>query len=112
MGESSSQGHGPDQGHRDPAARAARQGPHGQTAPGPVSSPPGESPDDRKKRGRSPFAGLIGALVVTVLSLVFVSSFIGALHDPGPRSAPLGIVGPPATASMLGSTLNHAAPGG
>jgi hypothetical protein len=70
------------------------------------------SSDDRLKPRRSPVAGLIGALVVTVLSLVFVSSFIGALHDPGPRSAPLGIVGSPAAASRLGSTLDHAVPNG
>src|SRR5215469_1117342 len=113
MGDSSTQGHGSDEEHSGPAARAtARQGPHGATASGPVSSPPGMSPDDRPKRRQRPVAGLIGALVVTLLSLVFVTSFIGALHNPGPRSAPLGIVGPPAAASMLGRTLDHAVPNG
>lgn len=29
-------------------------------------------------------AGLIGALALTVFSLVFVVAFIGALHNPGP----------------------------
>ena len=70
------------------------------------------SPDDRPKRRQRPVAGLIGALVVTLLSLVFVTSFIGALHNPGPRSAPLGIVGPPEAASMLGRTIDHAVPNG
>ncbi len=37
---------------------------------------------------------------------------MGALHDPGPRSVPVGIVGPPAAASALSSGLNHQAPGG
>jgi len=87
-------------------------GPHSATAVGPALSPTGASSDDRQKVRRKLIAGLIGALVATILSLIFVSSFIGALHEPGPRSAPVGIVGPPASASRLGSTLDHAVPGG
>jgi len=96
MGDSSSQEHGP----------------HSATASGPVSSPPGVSSEHRQKVRRNLVAGLIGALVATFLSLVFISSFIGALHDPRPRSAPVGIVGSAATASSLTGTLDHALPGG
>jgi hypothetical protein len=88
------------------------QGLHGATADGPVVSPRGLSPQDRQVRRRHLVAGLIGALVMTVLSLIFVASFIGALHNPGPRSVPMGVVGSPAAASALGRSLGHAAPGG
>jgi hypothetical protein len=47
-----------------------------------------------------------------VISIVFISSFIGALHAPGPRSVPLGIVGTPAQASALHASLGNVAPGG
>jgi hypothetical protein len=70
------------------------------------------SAQGRPERRRGLAAGLIGAIVATILSLVFVSSFIGALHNPGPRSAPIGIVGTPAAASALGSSLDSAVPGG
>jgi hypothetical protein len=76
-------------------------------APAPeVSSP------DQSTRRRSRFAGLIGAVPATILSLIFISSFIGALHYPHPRSAPVGIVGPPAAASSFRQALDHAVPGG
>jgi len=88
------------------------EGAHGATASGPVSSPPGVSSNDRQKVHRNLIAGLVGALVATFLSLVFISSFVGALHDPRPRSAPVGIVGSAAAASSLGGTLDRALPGG
>jgi hypothetical protein len=52
-------------------------------------------------------ASLIGSLVVTVVSLVFIISFIGALHSPGPRSVPFGVVGSSAQASTVSKALNH-----
>src|SRR5215469_10997320 len=88
------------------------QGWHGATATGPVASFPAERPPDRSERNRRQVAGLVGAAVATFLSLVFVLSFIGALHDPHPRSAPVGVVGPPAAASSLGHALNRAVSGG
>src|SRR5215472_15555969 len=88
------------------------QGWHGATATGPVASFPAERPPDRSERNRRQVAGLVGAAVATILSLVFVLSFIGALHDPHPRSAPVGVVGPPAAASSLGHALDHAVSGG
>jgi hypothetical protein len=33
---------------------------------------------------------LIGGLLVTAVSVIFIASFIGALHNPGARSVPLG----------------------
>ncbi len=56
-------------------------------------------------------AGLIGALALTVFSLVFVVAFIGALHNPGPRSVPVGVVGAPTQAAALGGALDRAEPG-
>jgi len=47
-----------------------------------------------------------------VISLVFIVSFIGALHAPGPHSIPVAVVGRPAQASSLSTSLNHQAPGG
>lgn len=56
-------------------------------------------------------AGLVGALGATIFSLVFVVAFVGALHKPGPRSVPVGVVGAPAQASALAEGLDRAAPG-
>ncbi len=69
------------------------------------------APKRRPEWRRDFAAGLIGALALTVFSLVFVVSFIGALHDPGPRSVPVGVVGAPAQASALGGALDRAEPG-
>jgi hypothetical protein len=49
--------------------------------------------------------------VIPLISVVFIISFMGALHKPGPRSVPLGIVGTSSQASALSSALDHQAPG-
>src|SRR5215467_2517153 len=97
MGAPGSQQHDDRQGPADgpPAERAGGRGPHGATASRSVASPRGGPSQPRPERRRNLAAGLVGAFVVTLLSLIFVASFTGALHNPGPRSAPVGIVGPP-----------------
>lgn len=57
-------------------------------------------------------AGLIGAIAVTVISLVFIVSYIGALHAPGPHSVPTGIVAGQARTSAVSRALDRAVPGG
>jgi hypothetical protein len=66
---------------------------------------------DRRERHRIEAAGLLGALGVTLVSAVFIVSFIGGLHTPGPRSVPIGLVGSPAQAARVGATLSRQAPG-
>jgi hypothetical protein len=66
---------------------------------------------DRRERYRIEVAALLGALGVTLVSAVFIVSFIGGLHTPGPRSVPIGLVGAPAQASRLDAALSHEAPG-
>jgi len=56
-------------------------------------------------------AGLIGAIAVTVISLVFIVSYIGALHAPGPHSVPTGVVGGQVRTSAVSRTLDRAVPG-
>jgi hypothetical protein len=63
------------------------------------------------ERSRTLAGALIGAVLVTVVSAVFIVSFIGGLHAPGPRSVPIGLVGPPAAAARVGTAFAHAAPG-
>jgi hypothetical protein len=78
---------------------------HGATAVGPVVR------RDRRERRRTEAGALLAALCVTLVSAVFIVSFIGGLHTPGPRSVPIGLVGSPAQASRLGATLSDHAPG-
>src|SRR5215813_7616937 len=68
--------------------------------------------DRRAKERKARAAALIGAVVVTLVSVAFICSFMGALHKPGPRSVPLGIVGTSSQASALSAALGHQAPGG
>jgi hypothetical protein len=63
------------------------------------------------ERARTLAGALIGALGVTVVSAVFIVCFIGGLHDPGPRSVPIGLVGSPALASRASTALARQAPG-
>jgi hypothetical protein len=78
---------------------------HGATAVGPVVR------HDRRERRRTEAGALLAALGVTLVSAIFIVSFIGGLHTPGPRSVPIGLVGSPAQAARLGATLSHHAPG-
>ena len=78
---------------------------HGATAVGPGTS------YARQQRRRNLATGLIGALVVTLVSAVFIVSFIGGLRSPGPRSVPLGLVGSPAAATRLSTALGDQVPG-
>jgi hypothetical protein len=88
-----------------PSESAGRRIAHGATATDNVAG------RDRRERRRIEAAALLGALAVTVVSAVFIVSFIGGLHTPGPRSVPVGLVGSPAQASSLGTMLGHRAPG-
>jgi hypothetical protein len=67
-------------------------------------------PEQHERRGAL-VGAFISALFVTIVSAVFIFSFIGGLHAPGPRSVPVGLVGPPALASRLGAAFAHKAPG-
>jgi len=74
---------------------------HGATATG------REPPPDRQERRRILIGGLAGSVGAIFASAVFITCFIGGLHDPGPRSVPLGVVGPPAAASRVSSALSR-----
>ena len=108
MSESDSAGHvpaaGPHQGpgRHDPGSR----GDDGTGRP----ERPGRQP--AAERRRDTVATLIGALGVTLFSLIFITSFLGALHKPGPRGVPVGVVGTSSDAATLSSTLGRAVPGG
>jgi hypothetical protein len=105
-----------------PPDKQARTDPAGVPAPRSAQDPgtrpttaaaswPRSAASRKKARGFA-IRTLIGATVATVISIIFISSFIGALHAPGPRSVPLGIVGTPAQASALHASLGNVAPGG
>ena len=66
----------------------------------------------RQQARRRTLAILLGAVGATLISLVFVVSFIGALHAPGPRSLPVGIAGTTAQAARLRTGLGRQRPGG
>ena len=64
-----------------------------------------------------PGAGTMTARIVaaaagmTVVSMLIVGSFTGALHRPVPHGLPVGVVGPQAAAHELGVALGEHAPG-
>lgn len=89
---------------RNRHAPAARPG-----APAPDSPPDPAAPRSLRRTVR---VTAIGALAATLISVVFIASFIGALHAPGPRSVPVGVVGNTAQASALSSALSQQRPGG
>jgi len=82
---------------------------HGASAMGAPSPEASQQPSGHRREFA---AGLVAAVGVTVVSLVFIVSFIGALHAPGPRSVPTALVGSPAQKSQLSRTLDRAVPGG
>jgi hypothetical protein len=55
---------------------------------------------------------LIGAIVaVTLLGIVFVTSFVGALHQPEPHGVPIAVVGPAQVVGQLRQAITQKAPG-
>jgi len=71
----------------------------------------GDTSPDRREHRRILVAGLTGSLGAVIGSAIFITCFIGGLHAPGPRSVPLGLVGPPALASRAGRALSQQVPG-
>ncbi len=113
MGDHDSQQH--DEASRPATSRPGEQS--GQTEPGRAGAAGAQpaaqaSPRARPVWRRPLAASLLGALGVTVISLVFIISFVGALHNPGPRSVPVGIVGTQTQASIFHKALDQQHPAG
>jgi hypothetical protein len=53
----------------------------------------------------------VAAVGLTLISMLFVGSFVGALHDPVPHRLPVGVVAPPAAARELNAAFARHAPG-
>lgn len=51
------------------------------------------------------------AAASTLVSMLFVGSFVGALHDPAPHGIPVGVAGPAAAARQLDAAFARQAPG-
>jgi hypothetical protein len=75
--------------------------------PGATAATHRDASPDQQERHRILVAGLTGSFGAIIVSAIFITCFIGGLHAPGPRSVPLGLVGPPAAASRVGSALSH-----
>lgn len=57
-------------------------------------------------------ARIVGAMVgLTLITMLVVGSFVGALHHPSPHRLPVGVVGPVAEATRLEAMLALRAPG-
>ena len=97
---------GQEHGAEAASAASGARGAHATGSPATPTSPQRSAP----RRGLA--AGLIGAIAVTVISVVFVVSYLGALHAPGPHSVPTAVVGRPAQVSAVSRTLERAVPGG
>jgi hypothetical protein len=67
--------------------------------------------DDRHASRKYIVAALAGVLAVTLVSATFIVSFIGGLHDPGPRSVPIGLVGSHVQAARARAALDRQVPG-
>ncbi|WP_309064130.1 DUF3533 domain-containing protein [Streptomyces sp.] len=61
---------------------------------------------DEVKAAVTPRATLL-VLGVTVLQLLFIASYVGALHHPEPRDVPFGVVAPPAVAEQTVTRLDR-----
>ena len=119
--EEAMEGQGPQRHEPAPAETSAAavgsrpnaNAPHGAPAAGSASAAgPSRRAERRAKERKSRASALIGAFLITLISVVFIISFMGALHKPRPRSVPLGIVGTSSQASTLSAALGHQAPGG
>jgi len=51
------------------------------------------------------------AAALTLVSMLFIGSFLGALHDPAPHGLPVGVAGPPAAARHLDAAFAQRLPG-
>lgn len=99
---------------RETASAAAAGSPQDAGAPrgAAAATPAASASQGRPERRRNIAAGLIGAIAATLLSLVFILTFLWALHAPGPRAVPVGVADSPAQVSAVSSALDHQAPGG
>ncbi|GHB53344.1 membrane protein [Streptomyces viridiviolaceus] len=61
---------------------------------------------DEVKDAVTPRATLL-VLGVLALQLLFIASYVGALHDPEPRDVPFGVVAPPAAAGQAVARLER-----
>lgn len=51
------------------------------------------------------------AAALTLVSMLFIGSFLGALHDPAPHGLPVGVAGPPAVAREVDAAFAQRLPG-
>ncbi|GAA4002161.1 DUF3533 domain-containing protein [Streptomyces marokkonensis] len=61
---------------------------------------------DEVRDAVTPRATLL-VLGVIALQLLFIASYVGALHDPKPKDVPFGVVAPPAAAEQMVSRLER-----
>ncbi|MEU3276460.1 ABC transporter permease [Streptomyces antibioticus] len=75
---------------------------------GAPSPPPPPSPSflDEVKDAVTPRATLL-VIGVVALSLLFIASYVGALHDPRPKDVPFGVVAPQVTAQQTVTRLER-----
>ncbi|MFF9818808.1 DUF3533 domain-containing protein [Streptomyces sp. NPDC014006] len=69
-------------------------------------SPSGASFLSEVKDAVTPRATLL-VIAVLALQLLFIASYVGALHNPNPRDVPFGVVAPPAVAGQAVTRLDH-----
>src|SRR5215469_11176502 len=107
-------GQGSHEHDRETASAGAARSPQDADAPrgATAATPTASASQGRPERRRNITAGLIGAIGATLMSLVFILTFLWALHAPGPRAVPVGVAGSPAQFSAVSSALGHQAPGG
>src|SRR5487761_1759099 len=54
---------------------------------------------------------LVSMAGLTLLCMLFIGSFLGALHDPVPHRLPVAVAGPPGAAGQLSAAFARHAPG-
>ncbi len=67
-------------------------------------TPPAEGEANARRLSGRPLLG-VALAVVLLFQALFVLSYVGALHDPKPRSVPFGIVGPASATAALTKQL-------